>query len=90
KTSGVRAVPLAKKSGTDYVEATEENALSGKYPLARVLYVYVNKAPNKPLPPLELEFIRMVLSKKGQQVVEKDGYIPLPAKLAEKELAKLK
>jgi len=42
----------------------------------------VNKAPNKPLPPLEREFIKLVLSKQGQQVVIKDGYIPLPAKAA--------
>ncbi|HSW14877.1 MAG TPA: phosphate ABC transporter substrate-binding protein PstS family protein, partial [Solimonas sp.] len=90
KTSGVRAVPLAKKDGGEFEEANEENAVSGKYPLARVLYVYVNKAPNKPLAPLELEFIKMVLSRKGQATVEKDGYIALPAKLAEKELAKLK
>jgi len=89
KTSGVRAVPLSKVDGGELEEATEANAISGKYPLARVLYVYVNKAPNKPLAPMELEFLKMVLSKKGQQVVEKDGYIPLPAKLAEKELAKI-
>jgi phosphate transport system substrate-binding protein len=49
----------------------------------------VNKTPNKPLPPLEKEFVKMVLSKVGQQVVVKDGYIPLPASVAEKELAKL-
>ncbi len=87
KTSGVKAVPLAKKQGGDFVEATPENAVSGKYPLARFLYVYVNKEPNKPLPPLEGEFIKMVLSKTGQQVVIKDGYIPLPAKVVEKVLA---
>ena len=63
--------------------------ITGKYPLARFLYVYVNKAPNKPLPPLELEFIKLVLSKSGQQVVIKDGYIPLPGKVVEKELAKI-
>lgn len=90
KTSGVRAVPLAKKKGGDFVEATPDNAVAGKYPLARFLYVYVNKHPNKPLPPLEREFLTMVLSKIGQQVVIKDGYIPLPAKVAERELAKLK
>jgi len=88
KTSGVRPVPLGKKDG-EFVEATEENALSGKYPLARVLYVYVNKAPNKPLAPMELEFVKMVLSKQGQDVVVKDGYIPLPATMAQKELAKI-
>lgn len=90
KTSSVRAVPLAKDDKSPLEEASEENALSGKYPLSRVLYVYVNKAPNKPLTPMEVEFFKMVLSKRGQGVVEKDGYIPLPAKMAEKELAKLK
>ncbi|WP_455217398.1 PstS family phosphate ABC transporter substrate-binding protein [Kaarinaea lacus] len=85
KTSGVRAVPLAKK-GTDFVEATPDNAVNKTYPLSRFLYVYVNKHPNKPLPPLEREFIKLVLSKVGQQVVIKDGYIPLPAKVADKSL----
>jgi phosphate transport system substrate-binding protein len=82
RTSGVRAVPLSKKDGGDFIEATPDNAIAGKYPLSRFLYVYVNKHPNKPLPPLEREFIRMILSKTGQQVVIKDGYIPLPAKVA--------
>ncbi|HFQ91428.1 MAG TPA: phosphate ABC transporter substrate-binding protein PstS family protein [Chromatiales bacterium] len=87
KTSGVRALPLAKKEGAPYVAATPENAVRGKYPLSRFLYIYVNKKPNQPLPPLEREFIRMVLSKTGQEVVIKDGYIPLPAKVADKEYA---
>ena len=86
KTSGVKAVPLAKKAGKPFVEATAENAVAKKYPLSRFLYVYVNKHPNKPLAPLEREFIKLVLSKTGQQVVIKDGYIPLPAKTAEKAL----
>ncbi|MFC1773889.1 PstS family phosphate ABC transporter substrate-binding protein [Pseudomonadota bacterium] len=87
-TSGVKAVPLAKK-GKDFVAATPENAIKGTYPLARFLYVYVNKHPNKPLAPLEAEFLKMVLSKSGQTVVVKDGYIPLPAKVAGQELLKL-
>jgi phosphate transport system substrate-binding protein len=86
KTSGVKAVSLAKKPGGDFVSATAENAITGKYPLSRYLYVYVNKHPNRPLQPLELEFIKMVLSKTGQEVVIKDGYIPLPAKVVDKVL----
>ena len=89
-TSGIRMVPLAKKEGQPFVEAKPENALNGTYPLTRYLYVYVNKKPNQPLPPLENEFMKMVLSKAGQQVVIKDGYIPLPAKVVEKVLATLK
>jgi phosphate transport system substrate-binding protein len=86
KTSGVRAVPLTKKAGGEFIDATPENAVSGKYPLSRFLYVYVNKKPNNELAPLDKEFIRLILSKQGQEVVIKDGYIPLPAKVVEKYL----
>ncbi len=89
KTSGVRAVPLAKAEGEAPVEASSENAIAGSYPLSRFLYVYVNKHPNKALAPLEGEFLKMVLSKSGQEVVIKDGYIPLPATVADKQLATL-
>mgnify|MGYP000468795862 CR=1 FL=1 len=88
KTSGVRTVPLSKK-GTNFVDATLENVAQGKYPLSRFLYVYVNKHPNKPLGPVEAEFLKMVLSQEGQKIVEKDGYVPLSAKLVEVELKKL-
>jgi phosphate transport system substrate-binding protein len=33
--------------------------------------------------------MKMVLSKTGQQVVVKDGYIPLPAKVVNKYLDKI-
>lgn len=89
KTSSVRAVPLSKKAGDAFIDATPENAVSGDYPLSRFLYVYVNKAPNKPLAPLDREFVKLVLSQSGQQVVVKDGYIPLPAKVVEKQIKRL-
>lgn len=89
KTSSVRAIALAKDGKSGFVEATAENATAGTYPLSRFLYVYVNKAPNKPLAPLEREFVKLVLSKQGQEVVVKDGYIPLPASVVEKIRAKL-
>ena len=88
-TSGVKTVPLADKAGEPFIEATADKAVSGEYPLSRFLYIYVNKHPNKPLPPLEREFMKLVLSKAGQEVVVKDGYIPMPAKVVEAELKKL-
>jgi phosphate transport system substrate-binding protein len=87
RTSGVRAIPLSAKEGAPFVEPSPENAVSGAYPLARFLYIYVNKKPNETLAPLEKEFLKMVLSKTGQQVVVKDGYIPLPASAAQKALS---
>jgi len=87
-TAGVRAVPLAEKEGR-CIEATADNAYAGTYPLARFLYVYVNKAPGKPLDPLTREFVKLVLSKEGQEVVIKDGYFPIPASVAREELNKI-
>ena len=78
KTSGVRAIPL------NGFEATADNAATGDFPLARFLYVYANQHPNDGWNPLEKEFFGMVLSKEGQQVVDKDGYVPLSAAAAER------
>lgn len=84
RTSSVRTVPLAAAEGEEFIDATPENALSGEYPLARYLYVYVNKAPNKELAPLEREFVKLMLSKEGQEVVFKDGYVPMPKRVVDK------
>lgn len=88
-TPGVRAVPLSEKDGGKVFDATPDNAYSGDYPLSRFLYVYVNKAPGKQLDPIVKEFMKLVLSKDGQEVVVKDGYYPLPASIAAEELKKL-
>jgi len=79
QTSSVRAIPVSRSAGEGFIEATRENSIAGDYPLARFLLVYINKEPNTPLPPLEREFIRLILSRSGQNSVLKDGYIPLPA-----------
>lgn len=84
KTSGVKFVKLSDTG--DCFEPTADAALSGKYPLSRYLYIYVNKKPGEALDSLVLEFLRYVQSKQGQQVVVKDGYFPLPAQVAQKEM----
>lgn len=82
RTSGVKSLALAKDEGAEPVAPEPEAVLAGEYPLARFLYVYVNKPPNEPLDPLTREFLEFVLSRDGQQVVVKDGYLPLPANVA--------
>jgi phosphate transport system substrate-binding protein len=89
KTSGVKNVALATKDGDPFSSGSYEDVKSGKYPLNRFLYIYINRAPGKPLDPLVKEFCRFVFSKEGQEVVVKDGYLPLPAEIAKQELAKL-
>ena len=89
RTSGVRPLLIAEKAGAPYVGVDEESVYSNKYKLARFLFVYINKAPDRPLDPLVGEFLRFVVSAAGQQIVVKDGYLPLKAKMVEKELEKL-
>ncbi len=88
KTAGVKVLNLGTEEG-ELFEANPENAMSGDYPLARFLIVYVNKSPNEPIDKLTYEFVRFVLSKEGQEIVAKDGYYPLPAETAADVLAAL-
>lgn len=90
RTSGVRALPLAAKLGGRPMEPSYENALSKEYPLSRYLYIYVLRDPRRPMDPLVKEFLTLALSREGQEVVVKDGFLPLPAAVAAEELAKLK
>jgi phosphate transport system substrate-binding protein len=89
RTSGVRALPLAAKAGGTPVEPNYANALSKKYPLSRYLYIYLVRDPRRPVDPLVKEFLKFVLSREGQEIVVKDGFLPLPANVVSEELAKL-
>ena len=88
KTASVRALPLSE-TGTNFVEPSAQNALTGEYPLARFLYIYVNKAPGKPLDPMTQEFVKMILSKEGQQVVVKGGYFPIAKAVTDEDIKKI-
>ncbi len=90
KTSGVKALAIAKDASSPYSSTEPEQVYAGKYPLSRFLYVYVNRAPGKPLDALSNEFLKFALSHEGQEVVKKDGYLPLHAATVEQELAKLR
>ncbi|WP_413114014.1 PstS family phosphate ABC transporter substrate-binding protein [Thaumasiovibrio sp. DFM-14] len=87
-TSAVRPLAIAEL-GDDYIEASMENIASGEYPLSRFLYVYINKHPSQPLGPLENEFVRFILSEQGQQLVAREGYVPLPSNVAVQERERL-
>jgi phosphate transport system substrate-binding protein len=84
-TPGVKAVDLSSKGGAP-IKADAKHAYDGTYPLGRFLLVYVNKSPTTGLDPLRREFLKFVLSAQGQEAVEKDGYIKLPAATIKKEL----
>lgn len=88
-TADVKAVPLAPDANSPAVPASPEHAYSGEYPLARFLLVYVNHKPGTQLDPLRREFIRYIFSKEGQEIVIKDGYLPVTAEIASQVLSEL-
>jgi phosphate transport system substrate-binding protein len=90
KTSDVKALKVALTATDEAFGTDAANVYSGKYPLSRYLYVYVNKAPNRPLDPLVREFLKFVLSREGQEIVIKDGYLPITREIHEETLSVLK
>ncbi len=90
RTSGVKVVSLAEAEGKEYSSGSYDDVKTGKYPLNRFLFLYVNQAPGKPADPLVREFLKLIFSREGQEVVLKDGYLPLPAELVKQELAKIR
>jgi phosphate transport system substrate-binding protein len=81
KTADVRAVPLAAGTGKP-VPAETQYGYSGEYPMSRFLLVYVNYKPGSSIDPLQREFVKYIYSREGQEVVAKDGFLPVTAKIA--------
>jgi len=86
RTSGVKTLAISKTGQDTPYAPSQANVLANKYPLSRMLYVYIAKKPNEPLDPLTREFITFIFSKEGQESVVKDGFYPLPAKIAGEQL----
>lgn len=89
KTSGVKTLSLSEKQGGACYDGSYANVVDNKYLLSRYLFLYIVKTPNKPLDPMVKEFLKFVLSYEGQQIVVKDGYLPLPYHVVMEELKKL-
>jgi phosphate transport system substrate-binding protein len=74
KTEKVKMVCVALADDKECVEATTENALSGRYPISRALYMYtLGEAQGE-----VAKYLDWVRSDAGQALVERSGYAPLP------------
>lgn len=89
KTADVIALPIAKKTGAKCYGPEAKNAYSGDYPIARFLYIYVNKNPNRALDPLRAQFVKYIFSKEGQRAVIKAGFFPVNSVIAKQDLGAL-
>jgi phosphate transport system substrate-binding protein len=74
-TPAVKMLRLAPKQGAPPVAPTVENTIGGSYPLARSLLVYTLGEPQGAVK----DYVAWILSDAGQKVVERSGYVPVPA-----------
>lgn len=89
RSSMVRVVPLAESDGMPFITPSSSTVKDQTYPLRRVLYLYLDKSPNSPLPPAAQEFLTFIMSQEGQEAVVKAGFFPLPVNQVTKSLVTL-
>lgn len=88
--SGIKPIALSKGIGQPYVMPNSSSFQDRSYPLVRSIYIYLNRKPGVEVDPKFKEFLRFILSKEGQEIVQKDGgFLPLPVHYAEEQLSKL-
>lgn len=78
QASSVRIVPLAEIEGMPLIMPSASTVADQTYPLRRLLYLYVDKAPGASLSPAVQEFLTFVKSREGQEAVVRAGFYPLP------------
>jgi phosphate transport system substrate-binding protein len=84
-----RPIPVRASAGSAAVEALPETILSLSYPLAVRLYIVVRRESRSSLDPISNEFLKLILSRDGQEVLAAEGLIPVTGRMARKELLKL-
>jgi phosphate transport system substrate-binding protein len=77
-SASVRAVPLSQRPGEAAIEPSWDAAASGAYPLARLLYIYINQPPQGGKNAVRNAFLALILSAEGQALVREAGLYPLP------------
>lgn len=84
----VRTLAVARDAVGDAVLPDEDAVASGRYPLSRALYVYVNRIPGEAIAGLPAAFLEYALSDAAQARVRGEGFVPLSAaeRLAQRAL----
>jgi len=87
---GVKELAVQGFDGGPYVQRTLETVRDRSYPLINSIFFYFNKPPGASTDPKVEEFLRFVLSRQGQEQVQREGrYLPLTGEVAHAQLAKL-
>ena len=88
--TGIKALAIASREGGGYVVPSKQSFQDRSYPLARSIYIFLNRPPGKALDPKLKEFLRYILSREGQETVARSGsYLPLAEPVVREQLKKL-
>jgi phosphate transport system substrate-binding protein len=88
--AALKPLALAARAGDPFVVPSRESYQARTYPLVRSIYIYLNRKPGTPIAPRLREFLRFVLSRDGQEIVERNGnFLRLPAAFAAEQRGKL-
>jgi len=87
----VKPIAVAADDRKPYVMPSEATVMDHSYPLTRIITIFLDRTPGKPIAPHIREFMRYVLSRDAQRaVLEKGGgYLPILAPEAAGEVRKL-
>lgn len=81
---------LANQASGPFLSGTFDEVRSAAFPLTRFVYIYIDRAPSKPLNPAVRQFLTYILSLEGQRSVAEEGiFMPLPPAVAAVQRAKL-
>jgi phosphate transport system substrate-binding protein len=84
---GIKELAIQGRNGGPYVPRTLETVHDRTYPLTHFCAFYINRKPGQPVDPKVWEFLHVVLSREGQDCVQREGrYLPLTGEMVGEQL----
>lgn len=86
----VKPLALARDANGPFVQASKQTLIDQTYPLARMIPAVIDRPPGMPVEPKVREFLRFLLSREGQELINADGrYLPLSPEMIAEQLRKI-
>lgn len=82
----VKKLALGLSEAGPFIDCTKANVADRSYPLARGIFIQMNRPPGQALSPEIKEFLRYILSREGQDAITRQGeYLPLTPAEADRQ-----
>ena len=82
----MKPLPLGVTPSGPFIAASDATLIDQSYPLTRTLPAVIDRAPDGRIDPNVREFLLYILSREGQEAVNRDGrYLPLSPAAAQEQ-----